>query len=213
MSTLVHRKAINGIYPERDAPRISKSDRLAAAIGGIFAPWLRPRAESFSWIIDAVHAHAPDMKRLNDQQISALAQDLRRRLKGEGFVDDLVARSFALVREVAGRTVGLQHRDVQLIGGVVLLNAMVAEMETGEGKTLTATLPACTLALAGNPVHIITVNDYLARRDTEWMGPIYRALGLTVGTIVHGIDPAARRDAYRCDVTYCTNKEVTLSFR
>ncbi len=212
MSTLVHRKTFNGIYPERDEPRISKSDRLAATIGGIFAPWLRPRAARFNWIIDAVHSHAADMKSLNDQQISALVQDLRRRLKGEGFQDELVARSFALVREVAGRTVGLQHRDVQLIGGVVLLNAMVAEMETGEGKTLTATLPACTLALAGNPVHIITVNDYLAQRDTEWMGPIYRALGLTVGTIVHGIDPATRRNAYRCDVTYCTNKEVTFDY-
>jgi preprotein translocase subunit SecA len=201
-----------GIYPERDEPRISKSDRLAAAIGGIFAPWFRPRAERFSWIVDAVHSHASDMKRLNDQQILALGQDLRKRLRHEGFQDDLVARSFALVREVAGRTVGMQHRDVQLIGGVVLLNGMVAEMETGEGKTLTATLPACTLALAGIAVHIITVNDYLAQRDTEWMGPIYRALGLSVGTIIHGIDPAIRRDAYRCDITYCTNKEVTFDY-
>jgi preprotein translocase subunit SecA len=201
-----------GIYPERDEPRISKSDRLASAIGGIFAPWLRPRAERFSWIIDAVHSHASDMQRLNDREILVLAQNLRKRLRREGFQDELVARSFALVGEVAGRTVGMQHRDVQLIGGLVLLNGMVAEMETGEGKTLTATLPACALALAGIPVHIITVNDYLAQRDTEWMAPIYNALGLNVGAIIHGIDPAARRDAYRCDVTYCTNKEVTFDY-
>jgi preprotein translocase subunit SecA len=98
------------------------------------------------------------------------------------------------------------------VGGAVLLAGMVAEMETGEGKTLVATLPACALALAGVPVHIITVNDYLARRDAEWMGPIYRAVGLTVGTIVHGMAPDARRDAYRCHVTYCTNKEVAFDY-
>jgi len=98
------------------------------------------------------------------------------------------------------------------MGGLVLLHGMVAEMETGEGKTLVATLPACTAALAGVPVHIITVNDYLADRDAQWMGPIYQALGLKVGTIKHGMDPAARRAAYRCDVTYCTNKEVTFDY-
>jgi preprotein translocase subunit SecA len=106
----------------------------------------------------------------------------------------------------------MRHFDVQLIGGLVLLYGMVAEMETGEGKTLTATLPACTAALAGVPVHIITVNDYLADRDTKWMGPIYQALGLAAGTIKHGMDPQARRAAYRCDVTYCTNKEVAFDY-
>jgi preprotein translocase subunit SecA len=106
----------------------------------------------------------------------------------------------------------MRHFDVQLMGGLVLLHGMVAEMETGEGKTLTATLPACTAALAGVPVHIITVNDYLADRDTKWMGPIYQALGLAAGTIKHGLDPQARRAAYRCDVTYCTNKEVAFDY-
>jgi preprotein translocase subunit SecA len=106
----------------------------------------------------------------------------------------------------------MPHYDVQLIGGFVLLNKMTAEMETGEGKTLVATLPACVLGLAGIPVHIITVNDYLASRDADWMRPIYQAMGLTVGTIVHGMAHAARRDAYRCDVTYCTNKEVAFDY-
>ncbi|MFC1581221.1 DEAD/DEAH box helicase, partial [Thermodesulfobacteriota bacterium] len=106
----------------------------------------------------------------------------------------------------------MPHFDVQLMGGWGLLQGMVAEMETGEGKTLTATLPACTLALAGVPVHIITVNDYLAQRDAEWMRPVYEALGLRVGTIVHGKDPGARREAYRCDVTYCCNKELAFDY-
>ncbi len=123
-----------------------------------------------------------------------------------------MAEAFALVREAARRTLNMPHFDVQLVGGLVLLKGMVAEMETGEGKTLAATLPACTSALAGVPVHIVTVNDYLATRDAEWMGPIYRTLGLSVGTIIHGMDPTAKKNAYRCDVTYCTNKEVTVDY-
>ena len=111
-----------------------------------------------------------------------------------------------------GRHWGCQHFDVQIMGGWVLLQGMVVEMQTGEGKTLTATLPACTMALAGVPVHIITVNDYLAQRDAEQMGPVYRALGLTVGVIVHGMSLEARQAAYACDVTYCTNKEVAFDY-
>jgi preprotein translocase subunit SecA len=117
-----------------------------------------------------------------------------------------------LVREVAGRTLGERHFDVQLVGGRILLEGMVAEMQTGEGKTLTATLAACTAALAGVPVHVITVNDYLARRDAEWMSPVYSALGVTVGVVVHGMDHAARRAAYESDVTYVTNKEVAFDY-
>jgi len=203
---------VGRIYPERDEPRIKKADQWAAAVGGIFAPWLRPRAERFSKIIAAVNSQAPAVEGISDHKVLEISQLLRLRLRNEGYTEELVAQAFALVRELAGRTVGLRHLDVQLIGGAVLLSGMVAEMETGEGKTLTATLPACTLALGGIPVHIITVNDYLAQRDADWMGPIYRALGLTVGTIVHGIDPAARRRAYRCDVTYCTNKEVAFDY-
>ena len=203
---------VGKIYPEREEPRLKKADRFSAAVGGIFAPWLRPRAGRFKWIVDAVNCCEPEFGGFSDEQILAAARDLAQRLRQEGFRQDLVGRTFALVREAAGRTVNMRHRDVQLMGGAVLLHGMVAEMETGEGKTLTATLPACTLALGGVPVHIITVNDYLARRDAEWMGPIYRTLGLTVGTIIHGLDPGTRREAYRCDVTYCTNKEVAFDY-
>jgi preprotein translocase subunit SecA len=201
-----------GIYPERKVPRLSKTDQFTADAGGLFAQWLRPRSNRFKWIIDAVNSQADEIEHLREDQISDVVRDLRQRLKSEGYRQDLVARSFALVREIAWRTVEMRHLDVQLIGGLVILSGMVAEMETGEGKTLTATLPACALAFSGVPVHIITVNDYLARRDAEWMGPIYRALGLTVGTIRHGIDPGSRRAAYRCDVTYCTNKEVAFDY-
>ena len=201
-----------GIYPERQEPRVEWLDRVAASATGMLAPWLRPRPSRFNWIVDLVNDQARSIEKLSDAEIREVSQSLRQRLRSEGYKEDLVAQAFALVREVAGRTLGIRHFDVQLMGGLVLLHGMVAEMETGEGKTLTATLPACAAALAGVPVHVITVNDYLADRDTQWMGPVYQALGLTVGTIKHGMDPEARRAAYRCHVTYCTNKEVTFDY-
>jgi preprotein translocase subunit SecA len=200
------------LYPEREEPKLGKVERLAATVGGIFAPWLRPKPERFSWIIEAVNVQAQPTGEWSDRKILDESLSLRPLLRRKGFQDELVGKAFALVREIAQRTLSMRHVDVQLIGGLVLLKGMVAEMETGEGKTLTATLPASALALAGIPVHIITVNDYLAQRDADWMRPIYEGLGLRVGTIVHGMDPAARREAYRCDITYCTNKEVAFDY-
>lgn len=201
-----------GLYPEREEPRLGKMDRFAATVGGLFAPWVRPGPGRFQWIIEAVRAHGPSVAAMSDEEILEQGRSLRPRLRREGFGQDLVSRTFALVREAAGRRLGTPHFDVQLLGGLVLLKGMVAEMETGEGKTLTATLAASAMALAGVPVHIITVNDYLAQRDASWMAPIYQALGLRVGAIVHGMPPAAKRDAYRADITYCTNKEVTFDY-
>ena len=201
-----------GIYPERREPRLEWLGRLAASATGMLAPWLRPGASRFDWIVDLVNAHSRSIESLGDHEIRAVSQTLRQRLRSEGFKGDLVAQAFALVREMAGRSLGMRPFNVQLVGGLVLLHGMVAEMETGEGKTLSATLPACTAALAGIPVHIITVNDYLAERDAKWMGPVYQALGLTVGTIIHGVDAESRRRAYRCDVTYCTNKEIAFDY-
>lgn len=201
-----------GIYPEREEARVGWFDRLVVSATGALAPWVRPRAARFDWIVGLVNEHGRSMGDWSDGRILEVSRSLRQRLRIEGYTEDLVAQTFALVREVAGRRLGMRHFDVQLIGGLVLLNGMVAEMDTGEGKTLAATLPACTAALGGIPVHIVTVNDYLAARDTEWMGPIYQALGLRVATIKHGMDPEARRAAYRCDVTYCTNKEVAFDY-
>ena len=201
-----------GAYPERREPRIGWFDRLGARAFGIVARRARAQVRRWERLVRSVNDYGPSAARLDEREILQMAEELQLRLRREGFRDDLVARSFALVREMATRTLGERHFDVQLIGGGVLLSGMVAEMETGEGKTLTATLPACTAALAGIPVHIVTVNDYLAARDAEWMRPVYQALGLTVGVILHGMDPGARRAAYACDVTYCTNKEVAFDY-
>jgi preprotein translocase subunit SecA len=162
--------------------------------------------------VQAVAAQQPAMDDLHGHARRILAEDLRQQLRQQGFRLPLVARTFALVRATAQATLGMQHFEVQLMGGWTLLHGMVAEMAAGEGKTLTATLPACTAALAGLPVHIVTVNDYLAQRDADLMRPVYQALGLTVGVIVHGLEPAARRAAYACDVTYCTNKELAFDY-
>ena len=200
------------IYPEREEPHLSKVEQLTAAVGGYLAARVPPKWQRFNWIVKAAEGHGPQVAQWNDKQIRDASRKLGQDLRHSGFQRDTVAQTFALIREVAARTVGLRPLDVQLIGGAAMLKGMVAEMETGEGKTLTATLPAGTLALAGVAVHIITVNDYLAGRDAAWMAPIYEALGLTVGTIVHGMDPGARQAAYRCHVTYCTNKELAFDY-
>ncbi len=199
-------------YPERLQPRPGWLDRFAHRAVGLVASRKSVRSPSWGRFVRLVGDEGHVLKQASDRDLSELASNLRSALRSHGFQEGVVARSFALVREVAERTVGERHFDSQIIGGKVLLGGMVAEMETGEGKTLTATLAAGTAALAGMPVHIITVNGYLARRDAEWMGPIYRALGLTVGVIIQGLDPDARRTAYACDVTYCTNKELTFDY-
>ena len=199
-------------YPEQVRLRPGKLDRAATFLSGPLLRRARVWQAQRTHLLEAIQRHGDSLAALPDTGLRQAADELRVRLRREGFAVDAVAHAFALVREAATRTVGQRHYDVQLLGGWVLLNGLVAEMETGEGKTITATLPACTAALAGVPVHIITVNDYLTARDAETMGPIYAALGLSVGVIVHGKDPAARRAAYACDVTYCTNKELTFDY-
>jgi preprotein translocase subunit SecA len=199
-------------YPEQALERPGLLDRVADRIAAPLTRRFRARRVLATGVVEAVRRYAKEAERLSDAGIKRAAAELRLLLRRDGFAEPVVAQSFALVREVAGRTLGMRHFDSQLRGGWILLNGMVAEMETGEGKTLTATLPACTAALAGLPVHVITVNDYLTARDAEWMGPVYRMLGLSVGVVVNGKEPAARRAAYACDVTYCTNKELTFDY-
>ena len=213
MSNLAsHAEIATRNYPEREEPHLGAVDKLTAALGGYLAARQPPTWKRFKWIVKAVDTHGPRVAQWHDERILEGARELGRKLRHSGFQRDTVAQTFALIREVAERTVAMRHLDVQLIGGAAMLKGMVAEMETGEGKTLTATLTAGTLALAGIAVHVITVNDYLAGRDAAWMAPIYEALGLTVGTIVHGMDPGARQAAYRCHVTYCTNKELAFDY-
>jgi len=154
----------------------------------------------------------PQIQALSDEALRAKTEDFRRRLKEGAKLDDLLPEAFAVVREAARRTVKMRHFDVQLIGGITLHRGMIAEMRTGEGKTLVATLPAYLNALSGEGVHIVTVNEYLAQRDADWMGPVYRFLGLTVGVIKNAQSAQEKRDAYACDITYGTNNEFGFDY-
>lgn len=208
----LHATALHSAYPERALPRIGWLDRLAARAVGPAARRLKMWQCAPASLLPLITEQGRRIYPLTGEAFKEAARDLRMRLRREGLQEELVAEAFAMVREAAGRTIGQRHYDVQMVGGWILLNGLVAEMETGEGKTLTATLPACAAAMAGIPVHIITVNDYLTARDAAWMGPVYRELGLSVGVITHDQDPQARRAAYACDVTYCTNKELAFDY-
>ncbi len=151
-------------------------------------------------------------KAMTDEQLKATTPALKKRLADGETLDDILPDAFAVCREAADRVLGMRHFPVQIIGGIVLHQGRIAEMRTGEGKTLVATLPAYLNALTGNGVHIVTVNDYLAKRDSEWMGKVYRFLGLSVGLIVHGLDNTQRRAAYNCDITYGTNNEFGFDY-
>ncbi len=154
----------------------------------------------------------PQMKAMTDEQLRAQTQLFRERLKNGETLDGIMAEAFATVREAAVRTVDMRHFDVQLLGGMVLHQGRISEMKTGEGKTLVATLPAYLNALSGEGVHIVTVNDYLAKRDAQWMGKIYRFLGMTVGCVVNGMERLEKQDAYNCDITYGTNNEFGFDY-
>ena len=163
-------------------------------------------------IIQKIESLDVEMQKLTDAELRAKTQEFKNRLNNGETLDDLLPEAFAVVREAANRVLGMKHYRVQLIGGVVLHQGRIAEMKTGEGKTLVATLPVYLNALTGNGVHVVTVNDYLAQRDRDWMGKIYEFLGLSVGCIIHDMDNAARRAAYNCDITYGTNNEFGFDY-
>ena len=163
-------------------------------------------------IVEQVNALEPEFEKLNTDSLAAKTGEFRERLRRGETLDSLLPEAYALVREGAKRTLGQRHFDVQVLGAIVLHQGRIAEMKTGEGKTLVATMPAYLNALPGQGVHVVTVNDYLARRDSEWMGQIYKLLGLEVGLIVHGLEPAQRRQAYLADITYGTNNEFGFDY-
>jgi preprotein translocase subunit SecA len=163
-------------------------------------------------IVRLINSLEPTISKLSDEQLKAKTPEFKQRLTQGETLDDLLPETFAVVREVSKRTLKMRHFDVQLIGGVVLHQGKIAEMKTGEGKTLVATLPVYLNSLMGNGVHVITVNDYLARRDADWMGKIYKFLGLSVGVIQHELDDDERKEAYNCDVTYGTNNEFGFDY-
>ncbi len=170
------------------------------------------RLKTYGPRVASINALEPEIAALSDDELRARTDAFRAELEAGKTLDDILVPAFATVREAAKRTLGQRHFDVQLIGGMVLHEGAISEMKTGEGKTLVATLPVYLNALAGKGVHVVTVNDYLASRDSEWMGQIYRFLGLTVGVIVHGLDDDERREAYACDITYGTNNEYGFDY-
>ena len=170
------------------------------------------RVRRYGGRVEAINALEPEMEKLSDDELRARTAEFRQQLKDGTALDDLLVPAFATVREAAKRTLGQRHFDVQLIGGMVLHEGSIAEMKTGEGKTLVATLAVYLNALPAKGVHVVTVNDYLASRDAEWMGAVYKFLGLTVGCIVHGIEDDERQEAYAADVTYATNNELGFDY-
>ena len=163
-------------------------------------------------LLSGIHAAASELALLDEAKLQVEISGLRSSLHLQGSSRDNLVQAFALVREVAGRTLGMYHFDAQLLGGLALHYGKIAEMQTGEGKTLTATLPASVAALSGIPVHVLTVNDYLTRRDAEEMMPVYKMLGLSVGIVTQDKTPAQRRREYACDIVYCTNKEIVFDY-
>src|SRR6187455_1999896 len=170
------------------------------------------RIKGYQSRVDAINELEPEIAALSDEALKARTAEFRQQLADGKTLDDILVPAFATVREAAKRTLSQRHFDVQLLGGMVLHEGDVAEMKTGEGKTLVATLAVYLNALAGKGVHVVTVNDYLAKRDSEWMGQIYGFLGLTTGVIVHGIEDDERKAAYACDVTYGTNNELGFDY-
>ncbi|MCJ8276565.1 MAG: preprotein translocase subunit SecA, partial [Bdellovibrionales bacterium] len=162
--------------------------------------------------VDRINKLEPDMQKLSDDQLKAKTAEFKSRIEKGESVDKLLVEAFAVCREAAWRVLSMRHYDVQLVGGYVLNSGSCAEMRTGEGKTLVATLPVYLNALTGKGVHVVTVNDYLAKRDAAWMGQVYNFLNLSTDTITHELNDAQRKAAYRSDITYCTNNELGFDY-
>jgi len=181
-------------------------------IKGIFGSSNERELKRMAPIVDQINRLEPDFQALSDEQLKAKTAEFKERISNGESLDELLPEAFAAVRETSVRVLDMRHFDVQLIGGIVLHSGKIAEMKTGEGKTLAATLPLYLNGLTGRGVHLVTVNDYLAQRDAEWMGGIYNFLGLSVGVIVHGMDDSERKEAYACDITYGTNNEFGFDY-
>ncbi len=182
------------------------------ALGLIFGTKHERDIKKLKPFVSLINSFEPEIKKLTDAELTAKTMEFRGRLEKGESLDNILPEAFALVREASVRTLGMRHFDAQMIGGIVLHQGKISEMKTGEGKTLAATLPLYLNALSGKGAHLVTVNDYLARRDADWMSPIYNLLGLTVGVIQHNISPNDRQDSYRCDITYGTNNEFGFDY-
>ena len=181
-------------------------------IDKIFGSYSDRELKRIKPLVDKIEALRPTMQAMTQEEMQAKTREFKERLANGETLDDILVEAFALVRESAKRAIGLEHYRVQLIGGIILHQGRIAEMKTGEGKTLVSTLPAYLNALEGKGVHIVTVNDYLAKRDAEWMGKVHEYLGLTVGCVLNSMTPEERRAAYNCDITYVTNNELGFDY-
>ena len=185
---------------------------MAGILDKIFGTYSQRELKKIQPTVDKILSYEEEYKALSDSELKEKTPQFKERLKNGETLDDILPEAFATVREAAWRVLEMRHFPVQLIGGIVLHQGRIAEMKTGEGKTLVATLPAYLNALTGNGVHIVTVNDYLARRDSEWMGKLYRFLGLTVGLAVSQMEPEEKKVAYQADITYGTNNEMGFDY-
>jgi len=213
MSELNIRPGIRfGAYPQKLESNQSDLEQFIRRFYERCKTGLRRKVYSQRYLLRQVNRHQQALKESSEEELTQFIADLREKLFRQGLEKALIFEAFAVIREAADRVLGLRHYDVQLYGGWIMMNGMLAEMETGEGKTLATTLPACTAALAGIPVHVITANDYLASRDEEIMAPLYRRLGLSSGSVIAGLDPVQCHRIYRNNIVHTTNKQITFDY-
>ncbi|MBD9357831.1 preprotein translocase subunit SecA [Methylomonas albis] len=213
MSEVLWRPGLRfGSYPQKPESRLTDFEQGAAAFFDKIVKRLTRKRYSLTYVVEQVNRHAEPLRHCNEQQLTIAILALREALSRQGLTEVLMLRAFALIRETADRTLNKRHFDEQLFGGWLMINGLLAEMETGEGKTLTATLPACTAALAGIPVHVITANDYLAGRDADMLKPLYLRLGLKSGAVVDGMALEQRRKMYQNAIVHTTNKQIAFDY-
>lgn len=209
---LPHPGIFYGSYPYKKEIEKGKLETLLGQVSSRISKHDSSKQKHWDKFVEQIHSFDNDLADVNDQQLDEWILATRKQLCNTGFTDENTAKAFAIIREVAGRELGMRHFDCQLIGGWVMLNGMIAEMQTGEGKTLTATLAASCAALAGVPVHVVTVNDYLVARDSDLMRPVYERLGLTVDHVAQDKSNEERQQAYQCDIVYCTSQQLTFDY-
>lgn len=209
--TLTRRPANHDIRPERDDFKPNRLESIVHRAKGRIAKICSGKS-NLKRLVTSINEYGERLVEFSDANLRSELHELRQQMLVKGLDNVLVIQAFSLIRELSGRVMGMRHYDSQLMGGLILLSGKVAEMETGEGKTLTATLPAITMALAGVPVHVISVNDYLTERDAQNMKPLYKAAGFEVACVIHGLNPTERRAAYSKDITYVTNKELVFDY-
>lgn len=209
---LPHPGIFYGSYPYKKIDEKGKLDALLDDIRNRFNISGSLKKKQHKTFVERVHLLDDALQKMSDQALDRWILDVRKKLHTKALDDEITARAFATIREVAGRELGMRHYDCQLIGGYIMLHGKIAEMQTGEGKTLTATLTAGCAALAGMPVHVVTVNDYLVERDTELMRPVYERLGLSVDCVTENKNTEERKRAYGCDITYCTSNQLAFDY-